>query len=345
MSSSPSRARVTIRDVAAAAGVSTTTVSHALNGKGSVDPATRDRVVEVARELGYRASRAARALRAGRTGTVALLLPEIQPDDGERPALALDYYMRITASAARVAAARRHPLLLAPAPRTAADVADLGVDGAIVVDPETNDARLGLFAAAGLPVATIERDLGRPDHRAYVHSGNAAAARGLLDHLREAGAERVAMLGTEAGWAWVRESEDAYRAWCAEHDVPPRIARTALDALEGSAHDRARELLASDVPPDAIFALAEGSAGGVMRAARELGVRVPAELLVASGIDSVGLRTGPTPVTSIDLRPDRQGAAAAELLFARLDEAADPGPVVVPAKLRVRASTTPSAAA
>ncbi|MGX6447763.1 LacI family DNA-binding transcriptional regulator, partial [Patulibacter sp. S7RM1-6] len=229
MSSSPPRARATIRDVAAAAGVSPTTVSHALNGKGSVDPATRDRVVAAADELGYRPSRAARALRAGRTGTVALLLPEIQPDDGEQPALALDYYMRLAAAAARAAAARRHPLLLAPAPRTPGELADLGVDGAIVVDPGTEDPRIGLLLRAGLPVVSIERDLGRPEHRAYVHGENAATVRGLLDHLAGAGATRIAMLGTAADWAWAHESEDAYRAWCAERGARPVLARTALD--------------------------------------------------------------------------------------------------------------------
>ena len=62
--------RVTIYDVAASAGVSATTVSHALNAKGRVDPATRARAVAAAETLGYRASRAARALRIRRTGVI-----------------------------------------------------------------------------------------------------------------------------------------------------------------------------------------------------------------------------------------------------------------------------------
>src|SRR6266550_6155811 len=65
----------TIHDVAKAAGVSVTTVSHALNGKGRVDPNTRARVAQVVHRLGYRANRHARGLRMGRSGSLGLLLP------------------------------------------------------------------------------------------------------------------------------------------------------------------------------------------------------------------------------------------------------------------------------
>jgi len=67
--------RPTIHDVASAAGVSVTTVSDALNGKGRVDPATRKRVAQVVQSLGYRANRHARGLRSRLSGALGLLLP------------------------------------------------------------------------------------------------------------------------------------------------------------------------------------------------------------------------------------------------------------------------------
>lgn len=70
----PARApRVTISDVARQAGVSVTTVSHALNGRGQVDPATRQKVEEVARELGYTPNRHAQKLRGGGSNMIALM--------------------------------------------------------------------------------------------------------------------------------------------------------------------------------------------------------------------------------------------------------------------------------
>jgi DNA-binding LacI/PurR family transcriptional regulator len=99
-------ARPTIRDVAAAAGVSPATVSLVLNGRGSISVATAAHVREDAARMGYRASRTARALRTTRTDTLALVLSTIDPayDGGSEPSF--EYYMRLTRGAARAAFAR-----------------------------------------------------------------------------------------------------------------------------------------------------------------------------------------------------------------------------------------------
>lgn len=336
-----SERRVTIRDVAAAAGVSVTTVSHALNGKGSVDPATRERVIAAAGDLGYRASRAARALRSGRTGVIAMLLPALDTLDAEREMLSLDYYMQLAMAAAGAAFERHHPLLLTPPLKTVAELRELGVDGGILCDPGRADPRLALFEELGLPVVTIERDLGRPGHRWYVRGDNEANTHELLDHLADAGATRVAMLAAESDWAWSAESEQAYRAWCAGRGQEPIVEVTGLHQLEASAYESGGRLLDRPQRPDAIFALAESYATGVVRAARDRGLEVPRDLLVASGIDSQQTREATPPITTIDLLPQAQGAAAARLLVERLEGAEPAAPVVVPAALRIRASTQP----
>src|SRR6476661_5528724 len=109
-----SNGRITIRDVAAAVGLSPTTVSHALNGKGRVDPDTRERIATTAQELGYRPNRTARRLHSGRSGAIALLLPFVEPDVARDEMLALDYSMHLAGAAARAAFATGHPMLLTP---------------------------------------------------------------------------------------------------------------------------------------------------------------------------------------------------------------------------------------
>src|SRR5262245_28341999 len=183
-----SKGRVTIRDVAAEVGLSPTTVSHALNGKGRVDPVTRDRVAEAADRLGYRPDRTARRLRSGRSGAIALLLPFVEPDIARDEMLALDYYMHLAGSAARSAFVRGHPMLLTPPLRDVHDLRDLGVDGGVVCDPANDDPRVGLFAALDLPVVTVERDPGRPEHPWVVRCDNEGNTRTLLDELARAGA-------------------------------------------------------------------------------------------------------------------------------------------------------------
>lgn len=332
---------VTIRDVAAVAGVSPTTVSHALNGKGRVAPDTRERVLEAANRLGYRASRAGRALRTRRSGTIAFLVGWLQASSNQHEWLALDIYMQQASAAARAAFEHDICVLLSPPIATEQELRALGVDGGIVCDPVRDDLRVGLFEAVGLPVVTIERVPGRPDHRWYVRADNEESSRVLLDHLAEAGAERIAMLRFEADMAWVRESEAAYLEWCQEHGREPIIVPTSVESLENSAYRTACRLLDGPDPPDAFFASAERFASGVLRAAHERGLRVPEDLLVATGIDGYDSREAVPAVTAVDVQPALQGAIAAELLIARIKGEEPEAPVITPYRFHVRASTQP----
>jgi DNA-binding LacI/PurR family transcriptional regulator len=335
--------RTTIHDVAAAVGVSATTVSHALNGKGRVDPATRERIAVAADRLGYRPSRTARRLRSGRSGTIALLLPFVEPDVGRDEIFALDYYMHLAGAAARAAFATGHPMLLTPPLRTVDDLRDLGVDGGVVCDPARDDPRVGLFDALGLPVVTVERDPGRLDHPWVVRADNEANTRRLLDELADAGAARIALVASTGGWAWADETQSAYREWCAEHGREPLIELASMRTQEASAFEAAGRLLDRE-RPDAIVAQAERYTPGVLRAARERGLAVPGELRLAAAVDSPGARDADPPITAIDLQPDLQGAAAAEMLIDILGGGEPAGPHITPAVLRVRASSRAASA-
>jgi DNA-binding LacI/PurR family transcriptional regulator len=330
--------RTTIHDVAAAVGLSPTTVSHSLNGKGRVDPATRERVARAAEQLGYRANRTARRLRSGRSGTIALLLPFVEADVAQDEMLALDYYMHLAGAAARAAFATGHPVLLTPPLRGVDDLRDLGVDGGVLCDPVRDDHRVALFAEAGLPAVTVERDPSRPENPRVVRSDNEGNARALLDHLADAGARRIALLASGGGWAWADETEAAYRAWCADAGREPVLERASMRTQERSAYEAAGRLLDRE-RPDAIVAQAERYTPGVLRAARERGLLVPQDLRVAAAVDSPQARDADPPVTAIDLQPDVQGAAAAEMLVAILGGDEPAAPCMTEAELRVRAST------
>src|SRR3954452_9364967 len=106
--------RPTIRCVASALGVSVTTVSHALNDKGRVDASTRELVRSTADRLGYRPGRTALRLPSGPNGTLALLLPSVEPDVGDDELGALDYYLHLAGASTRSAFAAGHSVLLTP---------------------------------------------------------------------------------------------------------------------------------------------------------------------------------------------------------------------------------------
>ena len=330
--------RPTIRDVAKAAGVSVTTVSHALNDKGRVDPATRALVVQVVRQLGYRANRHARQLRSGRSGALALLLP-VRAGRHADEALSLDFYMRLAGAAAAAAFAQEQALMLLPPAIVQTGLRGLGVDGGIVVDPSPLDPRASLLTEQGLPVVTIERDLGRPDDRWYVASETETNTRQVLDHLAAQGAQRIALLVPRTDWGWAAETLSAYDSWVHEHGAARLVVPVAMQPGEKSAFTAAGRLLAGSRPPDAIFVVAARFIRGVLRAAIQAGRRVPGDLLIAAGVDSIQAREGDPPVTALDLHPERQAEAAVEMLLARLGGGEVEAPRHVPATLRLRAST------
>jgi DNA-binding LacI/PurR family transcriptional regulator len=328
--------RPTIRDVASAVGVSVTTVSHALNDKGRVDASTRELVRHTADRLGYRPDRTALRLRSGRNGTLALLLPTVEPDVGDDELGALDYYLYLAGAATRAAFAAGHPVLLTPPLETADDLHDLGVDGGIVCDPLREDQRVEFFETLGLPVVTIERDLAHPDRPWVVRADNEGNTRALLDHLLANGARRIALLIATGGWGWAEETTAAYRTWCAEHDREPLIEEACMRSDERNGYEAALRLL-DGARPDAIISLAERFTNGVLRAAAERDLRVPEDLRLATALDSHHARDA--DVTAIDLRPHAQGEAAVSLLLERLAGDRRDGPLITPAALRVRTSS------
>lgn len=329
--------RPTIADVAKAAGVSPTTASASLNGTGRVRAGTRERVRRVAAQLGYRANRTARGLRLGRTYSVGLMLPHGAPFARSEDFFGIDFYLELAVAAAQTAFARRHGLTLVPDSLTAAELGQFPLDGMIVNDPPVDDPRLVALDEIGVPYVTIDRALDRPEHRRWVATDTIAGTRAALDHLADAGAARIALLSSGLPWAWLADTETAYRAWCADRDAEPIVVRIdpgnvgkprPLVLPEG--------LLDGPGAPDALFTAPERHAVAVARAIADRGLRLGEDILLACGVDSHQAREHSPPITALDLRPHDVAEAAVELLLAG-DE--DPEPRILAPSLLVRASS------
>lgn len=312
-----SRSRPTIVDVATEAGVSRTTASDALNGRGRVGEETRARVAEAAARLGYRVDANARSLRRGSSSVLALFLPTME-EAGEPQTLGLEYYMRLANAAAIAAFASRHALVLMPPLESPGDHDHVGFDGAILSDPEANDRQLDLLDRQQLPTVTIERDPGRPGREWYVTSDTPANTVRALDHLAERGARRIALLRPHARWAFAEEGNRAYEEWAAGRGIEPVVLTIPGEGKDGDAFEVGSKLLSRDPRPDAVLAFGERYGNGVVRAAASLGIRTPEQLLVVAGIDGPPSTDVEPPITAIDLHPERQAELAVEMLLARL---------------------------
>lgn len=335
----PTARRITIHDVAENLGVSPSTVSLALNGKGTISAATRDRVVAEAARIGYVANPFARGLRRGRSGVLGLSVRSLDSTGTYRPA-GVDHFSRMAGSAAFTAMDRGFGLMLVPL-RAGDENSEgpLWVDGYIVEDPRADDPVVGSLLDVGIPAVTIGWDPARKSRTAWVSNADRDASTQLLDLLAARGARRICFIcGTERN-SWNAEAARAYRAWCREHGMPARLLRVPESAGEEGGAQMAAQLLAATDAPDAIYCQTGRHAAGAARTALAMGLRIPSDLLVAAGNDAEQARSFDPAITVIDLQPETLGREAVDLLADIIDHGSRERSRVVGARLIERGST------
>jgi len=324
----------TIRDIARAAGVSVATASKGLNGKGRMRPETRQRIVDIAREFGFRPNRNASSLTTGRTYTVGLLTRDgygrFTPAllGGVEDALSVDTASLLLCDARRDAVRERHYLDALAARR---------VDGLIVTGRATD------------PVPPLAHTLPFPVLYAYTTSqspedtsitvddehGGWLAARQLLRQ----GCRTIAHITGPASYLAVQERIAGARRALAEEgrDLPvSRIMHVSF--TERDAFAAVAKLLAEH-QVDGIFCGSDQIGRGVADALGAMGVRVPDDIALV-GFDNWTLLAAATrpPLCSVDMNLYRLGRVAGESLLAAINGEHEPGIRRLPCSLAVRAS-------
>ena len=304
----------TIADLAKAAGVSVTTVSHAFSGRRHVEPETRKRIEALAQEIGYRPNHRAQRLRTGRAGSIALVssMPFAVAAGPSR----LGFLMEIAAAAAVTAFSRGISLCLVPPLEPRDTLEALEVDGAIVVEPERDDPVLGFFSDRGVNVVSIGRAPGRDD-LPFVDLQSGATAHLLLDHLF-AGGDRVGLITGQQRRNSYIEMETAYGQRIGQAGLTPLAIRIDERGGEHAAAEAAEKLLRSDPSITALCVPVDAFATGVLEAARIVGRRVPEDLRLATRYDGVRAKLATPPLTAVDLHLDQVAAAAVDLLLTHL---------------------------
>jgi DNA-binding LacI/PurR family transcriptional regulator len=333
--------RVGVRDVAAAAGVSVTTVSDALNGKGRLPQPTRDHVTTVASRLGYRPSLIARGLASGRAGNLALT---ISTEEGSTFAFgAVDYFVQLMSSA--TSTALEHGYALSLLHRDSSELSlDLPLDGAIVVDPVVQDVTLSELRDRGVPTVTTGRDPALENSGWQVDNDHVAGTEKVLQHLEGAGARRIALISGPPVHSYIVDAVRAYEEWCARRGVPPMRSVAKYSQTEAAGYTAASDLLSGADRPDAIYATLDRLALGAALAARAHELAVPDDLLLAGLSESEASRKATPPLTTLALNPASIARRAVEMLVALVEDrpVAEPQ-VTVPTRLVARTSTRRSA--
>ncbi|MCK2220255.1 LacI family transcriptional regulator [Actinomadura sp. ATCC 31491] len=333
--------RVTIADVADRARVSTTAVSKVLRNAYGVSPAMRERVRAAIDELGYRPHNAARAMR-GRTFTIGVLLPHIKNPffaeilDGLMEQLGGTDYQAIIVQGGRDDGAER---------RAIDALVDRQVDGILMVVPLSSKARLE-EVAAGTPTVVLG-----PHERsaAYdsVHDDDETGAELVVRHLIGLGHRRIAHIAQQdagrgrpaAMLHTIRER--AYRRVMTEHGLAAEIAVAATAYTEDGGYRGARELLARDPRPTAVFAGADLAAFGALAALHEAGLAVPGDVSLAGYDNTRAAGLAHIALTTVDQDGAIMGRTAARLLLERVEGRTASVRFSVTPSLVVRRSTGP----
>jgi len=305
----------TIREVAEKAGVSVTTVSHVVNKTRFVSEEVRERVVAAMKDLNYRPNALARSLRRGETHTLGLILP-----DSSNP-----FFAEVGHAIEAAAFERGYSVILCNTEnnlekeRLYTEVLEKNqVDGMIFVAAGVNREAILQIVRNGLPLIVVDRDMGAleldtvaTDH----HFGGMAATQ----HLLESGHRTIACITGPSDVTPSAERVTGYRDALLQAGIPvdeTLIMRGDFHAASGYA--AAMDILQREARPSAIFVCNDMMAIGAIRAANQLGLRIPEDVSIV-GFDDIELALYITPPLTTVAQPKQEiGQLTVELVLERI---------------------------
>jgi LacI family transcriptional regulator len=340
------RRRISSHDVAREAGVSQTTVSLVLNGRTDVriSEETRQRVLDVARNLNYSRNASARALVTGRTHRVELI--PIHPGALVDPD---KYYATVLAGVTEGALQCGYNLLIQSALYPTwrdmyTDVMSGSADGVLLIGRASNDKLTAALREARFPTVCISFQPDFPDYYS-VDCDNVQGARLAVEHLLELGHRRIVYIAPEPEHSWGRERWQGAQAAVADAGLPPETIQYAYFGAGIMVPDvrieRTVALLRSGPnPPTALLYCGEADAQLAAEALPEHGIRVPTDVSIVSfNSTEMSERTRP-PLTSVWQPLHAIGEAAVKMVTSLAEgHEAPSGTMRFPCRLDIREST------
>lgn len=329
----------TIKDVAARAGVSPSTVSRVIADSSRISEETKERVREAMEFLNYHPNAFARGLVTNTAGAIGILIPPSMQEFFINP-----FFSELMSGVSEVARKTGYDTVLSTSGRSEEEVLDSmirgrRVDGVLLLRSRANDPAVERVVREHFPAAL----LGRPAYEtpiAYVNNDNVQAAYEAALHLVRLGHTRIGFLGGAEDFLMTSDRLQGYKRALQESalQVDEKLIVSSFFLEQGGYLGMMRLLALSD-RPTAILASDDVLAFGAMRAAGELGYRLPEDLAII-GFNDIRLAELANPsLTSVRVHMNELGQAAAELLIAQIqDPTMVPGHKIIDTALIVRNS-------
>ncbi|KAA0549027.1 LacI family transcriptional regulator [Bacillus sp. BGMRC 2118] len=332
----------TIKDISKAAGVSVTTVSRALNGYSDVSESTRQKVMRVAKELNYVPNTLARSLVMNKSQTIGLLVSGFT-----KSSIKDNFMVEVMAGINDFAAETNYDLVLFSTDSTKQRektysqlCKERRVDGVIIQGIKIDDPYLLEVVESDIPCVLIDIPI-ESDTVGYVTTDNILGAKKAVHHLIELGHCNIAMVnGHDQAFVSKRRLE-GYIESLKDSNLPicnDWIVNGKFN--EEEAEQATEELLINNPEITAVFCASDLMALGVIKAARNLGKRVPEDLSVV-GYDDIVLASYSTPsLTTIAQDKFRMGYEAGRLLVQMLEGDNHSHIVTLETNLKIRDSSS-----
>lgn len=330
-------ARVTIRDVAAQAGVSVATVSKVINERYGVAAETTERVRAVIDELGYEASLVAQSLRNQRTNVIGVLVADIEPFSAELLKGAADAIRGSGYELVVYSAGGRASEQIGWERRYLSRLSGTLLDGAVLVTPTITESDM----RRGTPIVAVDPHTG-PAGLPTVAADSLAGAKSAVEFLLQLGHERIGLITGRPDLQSAQLRETGYRQALAEAGLmvdPALIAPGGYDP--DVARVSARTMLSTPSRPTAIVSANDISAIAVIDVAKEIGLSVPGDISVV-GFDNIPESAmSEPPLTTVEQPIREMGRRAVEMLISLIrGDDVEQRHVTLTTRIVVRASTS-----
>lgn len=330
----------TLRDVARRAGVHPSTASRVLSGSRNVGPALEQAVREAADELHYQVNHIGRALRRQASGTIGVVVPDIDSPFSSEMVRAIDRALHQQDCGLFLCDANNDPDVEADRLR---DLLRRQVDG-VIISPVHRQRSAEAVGQAARDVAVVQVDRSVDVPADVVAVDQAMIMNSLLDHVLSLGRKRIALIASEESASTAADRLAAYRTRMAGDDGALRRVYVGDPSLRWGG-EVARMMVSSrdrEPLPDALICANDLIALGAMQQFRRAGVRMPADVAVAGVDDTPFGRISEPELTTVRQPVDQIGNEAVAMLFARRRDARRaPRRLTLAPELIVRRSTVP----
>lgn len=309
---------VTLRDIAEQAQVSQATVSIAMGSSGRISQDTRDRILKIADQLGYRPNLLVQGIQKGRTMTVGVLM-HFTPDpfdtrlfNGMHDALAQANYVPIVQSPTRFSTVLQqiHSLI------------DRRVDG-ILLRPAAEamwEKHLHEAFDRNVPVVSVDVEpQADVQHVDFVGTDDIGGSRLAAEKMLEEGHRRFGIITTGSFPDTMYFRREGFESRVAESESATCVSILEPWTEDVNGYNAAKKLMSLNPRPTAIFVTMDQLAVGVYRAAEEAGLTIPDDLSVVGFADNPVAALLQPPLTTLHQSPEAIGTRAAELLLKRIE--------------------------